>query len=161
MKDNFIEFRKNKNIDISAKYVGSIMHYLTRDTFNNNPVKLNDFFVLMNYYRNYHTYNKDVENKDNIFENNMDFIDEDDFAVFLIPESSITEFWNLNAEFIETFKNDVYSWACVLGKSIRLKYQKKDLNLKPRKPLERPKDKNAINVNKKNSATLMKKKMKK
>ena len=73
----------------------------------------------------------------------MEFRDDDEIADLLIPESSITEFWNLNADFVETFKNYVYSWACRLGKLIRLKYQKSDPNLKPRKPQERPQDKTA------------------
>ena len=140
MKDNFVEFRNYPNIDISAKYIGSIMHYLTRDTFNNNPTMLKDVLALMNYYRNYHIYNKAVESQDDIFNNNMAFKDDDEFADFLIQESSITEFWNLNPQFVETFKNYVYSWACRLGKLIRLKYQKNDPNLLPRKPLERPQD---------------------
>ncbi len=73
----------------------------------------------------------------------MEFRDYDEFAESLIPESSITQFWNLNSEFIETFKEYVYSWACRLGKLIRLKYQKSDPNLLPRKGLERPQDKTA------------------
>ena len=143
MKDNFVEFRNYPNIDISAKYIGSIMHYLTRDTFNNNPTMLKDILALMNYYRNYHIYNKAVESQDDIFNNNMAFRDEDEFADYLVQESSITEFWNLNPQFIETFKNYVYSWACRLGRLIRLKFQKTDPNLQPRKRLERPQDKTA------------------
>ena len=143
IKDNFVEFRNYPNIEISAKYIGSIMHYLTRDTFNNNPIMLKEILALMNYYRNYHIYNTAVESQDDIFNNNMEFRDYDEFAESLIPESSITQFWNLNSEFIETFKEYVYSWACRLGKLIRLKYQKSDPNLLPRKGLERPQDKTA------------------
>ena len=143
MKDNFVEFRNYPNIDISGKYIGSIMHYLTRDTFNNNPTMLKEILALMNYYRNYHIYNKAVESQDDIFNNNMVFRDEDEFADYLVPESSITEFWTLNSQFVETFKNYVYSWACRLGKLIRLKYQKSDPNLLPKRNLERPPDKTA------------------
>ena len=114
-------------------------------TFNNNPTMLKEILALMNYYRNYHIYNKAVESQDDIFNNNMVFRDEDEFADYLVPESSITEFWTLNAEFVETFKNYVYSWACRLGKLIRLKYQKSDPNLLPRRNLERPPDKTATN----------------
>ena len=143
MKENFVEFKNYPNIDITAKYVGSILHYLVRDTFNNNPTMLKEILALMNFYRNYHIYNKAVESQDDIFNNNMAFKDEDEFADFLVPESSITEFWNLNAEFVQTFKQYVYSWATRLGKLIRLKYQKSDPNLAPRKRLERPQDKTA------------------
>ena len=143
IKDNFVEFRNYPNIELSAKYIGSIMHYLTRDTFNNNPTMLKDILALMNFYRNYHIYNKAVESQDDIFNNNMQFRDEDEVADMLVPESSITEFWNLNPQFVETFKNYVYSWATRLGKLIRLKFQKTDPNLQPRKRLERPQDKTA------------------
>ena len=63
MKENFIEFRNYPNIDISAKYIGSILHYLCIDTFNNKPSKLNDIFALMNFYRNYYIYNDELEMK--------------------------------------------------------------------------------------------------
>ena len=162
IKANFVKFKKYPNIDIIAKYVGSIMHYLTRDTFNNNPTMLKDFLALMNYYRNYHLFNKEIELQDDIFDNKMTFSDEDEFADFLIPYNFIIEFWNLNPVFIEAFKNYVYSWATRLGKLIRLKYQKSDLNLKPIKHLKPPKDKTAANhVEKKNNVHLMKRKIKK
>ena len=127
MKNNFVEFKKYPNIDKTAKYIGSIIHYLTRDTFINNPIKLNSLLPLMNYYRNNHLYKKEVESQDNIFDNIV-LNDEDEYADFLIPENSITQFLELNAEFVDTFKNYVYSWACRLGKLIRLKYQKYDEN---------------------------------
>ena len=162
MKDNFVEFRTYPNIDISAKYVGSIMHYLTRDTFNNNPFMLKDVLALMKFYRNYHIYNKTVESQDDIFNNNIAFRDEDEFANFMIPESSVTKFWDLNSEFIETFKDYVYSWVCRFGKLIKLKFQKSDPNLKPRKPLERPQNKTAtVQVEKREWTESYEEKMKK
>ena len=139
IKDNFKDFNNYPNIDITAKYIGSIMHYLTRDTFSNDPEMLKDVLVLMNYYRNYHIYNKALESQD-LISNDMVFKDEDEFAFYLIPKRSITKFWSLNANFVETFKNYVYSWACRLGKLINSKYQKKDKNFLPKKKLEKPKD---------------------
>ena len=141
MKDNFAEFNDYPNIDTTAKYVGSIMHYLTRDTFSSTPIMLKEVLALLNYYRNYHIYNKSVESQDDIFNNNVVFKDEDEFADYLLQESSITEFWNLNPEFVETFKNSVFSWACRLGKLIRLKYRKTDENIFPERNVERPNDK--------------------
>ena len=91
MKENFIEFRNYPNIDISGKYIGSIMHYLCIDTFNNNPSKLNDIFALMNYYRNYYKYNDELENEDDIF-GNVNYKDIDECSDYLIPKRSITEF---------------------------------------------------------------------
>ena len=86
----------------------------------------------MNYYRNHHIFNKELEKfviQNDIFDDNDNVYkvlrDEDEYAEFLIPKESITEFWNLdaNAEFIKLFKTSVYSWACTLGKSIQ-KYDK-------------------------------------
>lgn len=143
MKDCFVEFKNYPNIEISAKFIGSIMHYLTRDTFHSDPTMLKDVLALMNYYRNYHIYNKEVEVQNDIFKSNMDFRDIDEFADYLVPESTITEFWNLNPQFVDLFKNYVYSWATRLAKLIRLKYEKTDPNLLPRRGLEKPQPKTA------------------
>ena len=129
---NFVEFKKYPNIDITAKYIGSIIYYLTIDTFYNSPAELKEIFSLLNYFRNYHIYKDELEKfvyENDIFDDNDNVYkvlrDEDEYAEFLIPKESITEFWNLDVsdEFIKLFKTSVYSWACTLGKSIRLKYK--------------------------------------
>ena len=144
MKDCFVDFKNYPNIEISAKFIGSIMHYLVRDTFNNDPTMLKDVLALTNYYRNYHIYNKEVEGQSDIFNNNLEFKDIDEFADYLVPESTITEFWNLNAQFVDMFKNYVYTWATKLGKLIRLKFEKSDTNLLPKRGLAKPQTKTAI-----------------
>ena len=146
MKDVFIEFRNYPNIEISAKYIGSIMHYLVRDTFSNNPTMIREILALLNYYRNYHLYNEQVEKQEDIFNTGMAFIDNDEFAEFLIPENNITEFWNLNTAFVDTFKNYVYAWSNRLAKLIKLKYQKSDVNLLPKRRYQRPQDKSATYI---------------
>ena len=144
IKDCFIDFKNYPNIEISAKFIGSIIHYLVRDTFSNDPSMIKDHLALVNYYRNYHIYNKEVEQQKDIFNTNFEFKDIDEFADYLVPESTITEFWNLNASFVDMFKNYVYSWATKLGKLIRLKFEKGDLNLLPKRGLEKPKIRTAI-----------------
>ena len=144
MKDCFVDFKNYPNIEISAKFIGSIMHYLVRDTFSTDPTMIKDYLALINYYRNYHIYNKEVEGQNDIFHNNLEFKDIDEFADYLVPESTITEFWNLNAQFVDMFKNYVYSWATKLGKLIRLKFEKSDPNLLPRRGFPKPKDRTAI-----------------
>ena len=67
MKDVFIEFTKFPYIDISGKYIGSIMHYLTRDTFMYDPGLIQDILALFNFYRNYHVYNEQIEKQHDIF----------------------------------------------------------------------------------------------
>ena len=122
------------------------MHYLVRDTFSNNPTMIREILALLNYYRNYHLYNEQVEKQEDIFNTGMAFIDNDEFAEFLVPENNITEFWNLNTAFVDTFKNYVYAWSNRLAKLIKLKYQKSDVNLLPKRRYQRPKDKTATYI---------------
>ncbi len=138
-------FPKFKNLPYvikSAKFIGSVLHYLTKDTFQNNPEIHKEIWALLNYYRNYHLFNEEVE-KQNILENdnNMTYNDEDQFDEFLEPRSDITSFWKMNESFVDTYKNFVYGWATNLSKLLRLKFSKKDPTLKPRKRLQRPPDK--------------------
>ena len=139
IRDCFIDFKNFPNIEISAKFIGSIMHYLVRDTFHTDPTMLKEVLALMNYYRNYHVYNKEVEEQNDVFgSSNAEFKDIDEFADYLVPESTITEFWHLNPQFVDMFKNYVYSWATKLGKLIRLKFEKSDTNLLPKRGLPKP-----------------------
>ena len=144
MKDCFIDFKNYPNIEISAKFIGSIIHYLVRDTFNTDPTMVKDVLALMNFYRNYHIYNKEVEGQSDVFNKNTEFKDIDEFADYLVPESTITEFWHLNQNFVDMFKNYVYSWATKLGKLIRLKFEKGDINLLPKRGLPKPPTKTKI-----------------
>ncbi len=144
MKDVFIEFTKFPYIDISGRYIGSIMHYLTRDTFVNEPGLVKNIFALFNYFRNYHILNEQIEKHMDIFSGNLllqDTENEDEYSEYLINENDISEFWNLNPKFVETFKNFIYAWSSKIAKSIRTKYGIEDPNPLPRKKLERPLDK--------------------
>ena len=141
MRDVFVEFFKFPYIDISGKYIGSIMHYLTRDTFMYDPGLIQDIFALFNFYRNYHVYNEQIEKQHDIFSGQLilqDTENEDEYSEYLIDENDISEFWNLNPKFIETYKNFIYAWSCKLAKAIKLKYEKEFPNPLPRKKLVRP-----------------------
>ena len=138
-------FPRYKNLPYvikSAKFIGSVLHYLTKDSFQNNPQIHKEIWALLNYYRNYHLFNEEDE-KQNILENdnNMTYNDEDQFDEFLEPRSDITSFWNMNESFVDTYKNFVFGWATNLSKLLRMKFSKKDPTLKPRKRLYRPPDK--------------------
>ena len=144
IKDVFEEFAKFPYINISAKYIGSIMHYLTRDTFNYEPVVIRDILALFNYYRNYHIYNEQIEKKQNVLSNNFilqENDNEDEFSEFLINENEISEFWNLNPEFIETYKKFISHWSFKLAKAIKLKFEQVDPNPLPWERLEKPPNK--------------------
>ena len=38
-------------------------------------------------------------------------LDDDEYAEFLIPEETITQFWHLNSAFVETYSKFIFSWA--------------------------------------------------
>ena len=144
MREVFKEFKKNQNVEKSAKYVGSIIHYLTRDTFLNSPKVVTNCLGLFNYYRNYHLYNEQIEKQEESFKGMLQFDgteNDDEYAQFLIPEEDITQFWHINTAFVETYKKFIFSWSKKLAKIIKLKYSRHDRNLLPRKRLLRPPNK--------------------
>ena len=141
MKDVFLEFTTFPYIDISGKYIGSIMHYLTRDAFVKEPGLVKNIFALFNYYRNYHIYNEQVEKYHDIFSGNLmlqDTENEDEYSEYLVNENDISEFFNLNPKFVETFKSFIHAWSSKLSKSLKTKYDKEFPNPLPRKKLEKP-----------------------
>ena len=144
IKDVFKEFKKNKNVENSAKYIGSIIHYLTRDTFISNPQVVKSCLGLFNYYRNYHIYSAQIEKQEDSFRGMLTLEgteNDDEYAEFLVPEENITQFWNMNPAFVETYCKFIFSWAKKLAKIIKLKYSRNDRNLLPRKRLARPPNK--------------------
>ena len=105
---------------------------------------IKDVLALFNYYRNYHIYYDQIEKQQDIFGIDMTFLDNenvDEYAEFLIPESEIADFWDLNEAFVATFKNFVFGWACKLAKSVKVKFSRVDPNLEPKPRMPRPKDK--------------------
>ena len=147
MKEVFEEFAKFPYIDISAKYIGSIMHYLTRDTFMYEPGLVRNIYALFNYYRNYHLYNEEIEKKRDVLNGNLMMTDndnEDEFAEFLINENDISEFWNINPQFVENYKAFISGWSLKIAKAIKLKFEQIDPNPLPRERLERPPNKTMI-----------------
>ena len=144
MREMFKEFKKFPKVDISGKYIGSIIHYLTRDTFISSPKTVTNCIGLFNYYRNYHIYNEQIEKQEDSFKGMLTLEgteNEDEYAEFLVPEEEINQFWNLNSAFVETFRKFIYSWSTKLAKIIKLKFSKNDRNLLPRKRLARPRNK--------------------
>lgn len=137
-KENFELFKNFKHIEISCKYLGSILHYLTRDSFNASPPVVKDLLALMNYYRNYHIYNDVVEKQQDVINNNMVFKDQDEISKELVPEATITEFWNMNARWCGQMKNLIFQWGVNLARQIRIKYAKVDKNLE-KKTIKAPK----------------------
>mmetsp|Transcript_34345 Transcript_34345/g.35639 ORF Transcript_34345/g.35639 Transcript_34345/m.35639 type:complete len:493 (+) Transcript_34345:12-1490(+) len=130
IKDFIPDFKNYRYIDTSMKYVGSVLHYLVRDSFRGNPGLTKDILALMNYYRNYHIPNEAVERSIDITNNNVQYKDIDEFSAGLVPEEQITSFFQNKVSFCETFKKYIFQWAVGIGRAIRLKYARTDQNLK-------------------------------
>ncbi len=126
----FPKYNNNPYIISNCKYIGSLLHFLTRDTFKNNPQIQNDGLSLINYYRNYHINDNEVKNQKNIYPNYKIFKDKDQFAQFLVSESKITPVWEINPSFVETYKKFIFEWAVNLSKILRIKYVNYEYSMK-------------------------------
>ena len=127
--ENYDDFKNFKYIQISCKYVGSILHFLVRDAFKTNPPMVKEILALLNYYRNYHIYNEQIEKAGNVFKNDIQFKDVDEISVDLVQESTISSFFETNSKWAEGMKKYIFQWAVNLGKFIRLRFQNEDKNL--------------------------------
>ena len=128
VKENFMEFRNYPYIEITTKYIGSVLHYIMRDTFKNNPVMNRELLSLFNYYRNYHIYNSELEKQKDVYSNNLKFLDNDDFEKFLIPEKDISKMWKFEKESITNFSDYLLKWAVKIAGEIKRGH--KDANKK-------------------------------
>ena len=133
IKEVFPDMKDFPTISLTAKYIGSIIHYLTRDTFQMEPEMVKEILVLMNYYRNYHLLNEEVEQVGSGIKEKMKFKDKDEFERFLIPEKNISKFWEYNQAFIKAYKNFIFTWASKLARTIKKRYKDKDKDLKEKK----------------------------
>jgi hypothetical protein len=131
------------------KYVGSVLHYLIRDAFRANPPMIKDILALFNYYRNYHIYNEEIEKNHDIFNANILSLGDDDRNISkdLVPENSISAFFQTNPKWVDGIKRYISQWATNLGKFVRLRFARFDKNLE-QKSLKRPVDTTLIpNIN--------------
>jgi hypothetical protein len=132
--ENFEEFKTYRNIQTSAKYVGSILHYLVRDTFKVSPPMIKEVLALMNFYRNYKIFNEQIEKKSNdVFNNDMVYRDVDELSKNLVPENTITKFFTMNQKWCDNIKKYIYQWSVNLSKAVRIKYSRTDKNLDAKK----------------------------
>ena len=130
----FPKYNSNPYIISNCKYIGSLLHFLTRDTFNNNPQIQNDSLSLVNYYRNYHINEDEIRKQKNIiFPNYKIFKDKDEFAQFLVSESKINQVWEIDPDFVDTYKKFIFEWAVNLSKLLRLHYSHHESTMKNKK----------------------------
>ena len=117
----------NPYIINNSRYIGSLLHYLTRYTFSNHPKKLNNVLSLLNYYNNY---KEKKINENEIFYKKVIYEDDmDQFSEFLESKSQFIHFYNENPEFVETYEKFIYIWAINLSKSLNSEFSNKN-NLK-------------------------------
>ena len=122
--DLFEEFKKFPYIQVNCKYVGSILHYITREAFKTNPPMTKEILALYNYYRNYHIYNSEIEKETDYFNNNIVYKDTDELSEDLVAEDSISKFFEENAKWCNTYKKHLFQWAATIGKFIKNKLLK-------------------------------------
>jgi len=125
----FDEFKKFPYIQVNCKYIGSILHYITRDAFKTAPPMVKEILALFNFYRNYHIYNDQIEKDSDFFNNNIVYKDNDELSEDLVVEETISKFFEDNAKWCNSFKKHVFQWAVTVGKFIKAKYLKTDKNL--------------------------------
>ena len=133
----FPKYNNNPYIISNCKYIGSLLHFLTRDTFKNNPQIQNDGLSLINYYRNYHINDDEVKNQKKFYPNYKIFKDKDQFAQFLVSESKITPVWEINPSFVETYKKFIFEWAVNLSKILRIKHSHHESTMKNKRKSSR------------------------
>ena len=128
----FKKLKAYDNISLWAKYVGSILYYLSRNTFINKiKKKTSNYFNLYNYYRCYHIRNEIIDK-----ENNIEILlgikpsninDKDDKEIsnkFLIDKKIIDKYLENNLETVESFYNILFEWSMSLSKFIINRFDK-------------------------------------
>ena len=126
------EYYELKEIKINGKYIGSIIHNLARESFKNKLKIHHNFLSVLNYFRNYRTTNKDLENSDNILGRDMIYHDKDEFSKYLINFSDISIFWGVNGTFIDSVKKNIYNWSVFIAKLIKEKFSQNN-NMKQKR----------------------------
>ena len=93
-------FNNYNNVISNCKYIGTLLHYLTKETFSDDYQIPNDTFSLLNYCRNYHLYENKIENSSSLFPI-VNLNDENDqFNQFLYSNDIILPFFNNNPYFV-------------------------------------------------------------
>jgi hypothetical protein len=126
--ENFDDFRGYPKLPLSCRFLGSILHYITRDAFNNSPPMQKDNLAHLNYYRNYHIFNDQLEAGYDGLSSPFNPADQDELCQNLNSTSQVKEYWKYAPDDIKIIKSWVYSWSINIAKFIRTKYRKYDKN---------------------------------
>jgi hypothetical protein len=126
--ENFPDFRGYPKLPLSCKYLGSILHYITRDAFSNSPPMEKDSIAQLNYYRNYHIPNQALEAGFDGVSSTWSAKDQDEISQNLVTVDKVSEYWKHAPEDVKILRSWIYSWAINIGKFIRTKFRKFDRN---------------------------------
>lgn len=132
---NIDQVKTFKNIDISMKFICSILFFILQETFQINPSILKDKLCLFNYFRSYKLSNAEIEkekqnfvgafsnnfNLNNIFQLN----DNSSLNGQLLDPGLYKEFIQTNKTWIEAIKKYISQWSIGLVRYIKLKYENK------------------------------------
>jgi hypothetical protein len=126
--ENFDDFRGYPKLPLTCKFLGSILHYITRDAFSNSPPMMKDTYAHLNYHRNYHIHNSSLESGYDGYSSTFNPKDQDELCQNLNSISQVQEYWKYAANDIKILRSWIYSWAINVSKFIRTKYRKYDRN---------------------------------
>jgi len=152
------QFKNFANIEPTCFILGSILHYLVKGAFNISPAMVKELLALLNYYRNYHLFSKDIESQRDIFNaESFNYEDTDEISKNLIPESELNEFWKENVNWVNWFKQKIFNWAVNMSKIIIKKFtQLPEVNNERKSAIVRPSDRKTTVIRPDDSkATLM------
>ena len=130
----FKELESYDNISLWAKYLGSVMYYISRNAFVNKiKIKKNNYFNLFNYYRCYQKRNDIIDKENNIEillgikESNVnEKNDKEIWSKILIDKKIIDKYLENNSETVENFLNILFEWSINLARFIINRFDKEN-----------------------------------
>ena len=133
-----LKLKCDKNIEINAKYISSILYYLQREAFE--KIKINNGFInLANYFRSYKLKNTFIENEKDIkillginkslsivkYNEYNEDINNDIYNKFLIDDKIIDKFWEYNVKEMKKFSKSLYIWSLNTARLILDEFENK------------------------------------
>lgn len=133
LRPNKVFLHVREEIAVNNLYIiGSVIHYLVRDSFRRNPVYVKDKLNLANYYRNYHLDNYTIyQTAMDKFDSDKDFGNLFEVKTKLIDERELSIYFNENRLYVEQLKDDIFNWGCEFSNSIYKLWENRKAFIKP------------------------------
>lgn len=120
--DHYKEFKNYKYITLSMKFLSSILQYLIEELFDLNPIKKQNILIYLNYLKNYKEKKPNViklEGSDIIKNNAIEYNDWCEFNFNLVPKDAISDFFVLNREKLDEFKQILLQWGIKISDYVK------------------------------------------